>query len=432
MHRSLFGLMIFASLVSRTVLADGSTNAVDEIRELRARIEALEETSGEHAHEEHAEPAEHGEGAHMDVSFDVVVNAGWASTEEVETLQPGGHDPSQRGFSVPNAELALDGGVDRYWEGVASIVLLTDADDETEVELEEAYARSTGLPHGLQVKAGRYFVEFGRQNNQHPHAWSFVDQPLVMNRLLGADGLKQNGGQVSWRVPTANHTAVMLGVLNGQGEGASSYRFAGEEDADGVSRVYGRATTDGNLDDAGDLLYAPRIATSFELAEAQTLALGISAGLGANATGDDTETRIYGGDVLWTWTSPRGEGGWPFVTWLTEVMARDFEAGADAAAGLPAETLHDWGFYSQVQWGFARRWATGLRGEYVTGDSSASADVDAERGTQKRVSPNVTWHCSASSKLRLQYNHSWLEAAEDGDAIWLQLEFLLGAHAAHE
>ena len=160
--------------------------------------------------------------------------------------------------------------------------------------------------------------------------------------------------------------------------------------------------------------------------------MGASAALGPNDTGEDTRTLVYGVDAFWKWKPANAGGGWPFVTWQTEVIARDFEAGVDSAAGLPAETLHDWGLYSQVQWGFCERWVLGLRGEYVTGDKSVSEEATAERLTAERVSPNITWFPSEFSKLRLQYNHTWRENAPDEDALWLQFEFMLGAHAAHK
>jgi len=113
-------------------------------------------------------------------------------------------------------------------------------------------------------------------------------------------------------------------------------------------------------------------------------------------------------------------------------MRRNFDAGADTVTGLPAETLQDWGFYSQLQWGFIRRWTVGLRGEYVTGNKSASEDATVERSTEARVSTNLTWYPTEFSKLRLQYNHKWRKDAAEGDAVWLQMEFMLGAHAAHK
>jgi hypothetical protein len=409
-----------------------TTNTLEELRELRLRTEALERKVAEARPAAPANAGVKAGSAYMNLSFDVLANAGWASTPDVEEIQPGGHDPSQRGFSLRNAELAIDGAVDPYFKGFANIVLMTDADEETAIELEEAYALSSSLPDGLQLKVGRFFAEFGRQNSQHPHSWAFVDQPLVLNRMFGEDGLRQNGVRLSWLAPTEHYTEFTLGVFNGQGGDAYSFRYAGEADADGVDRLYGRATTARNLDSVGDFLVVPRLASSFDLTDSQTLVLGASAALGPNDTGEDTRTLIYGADAFWKWKPANAAGGWPFVTWQTEVIGRNFHAGEDSAAGLPAETLHDWGLYSQVQWGFAQRWALGLRGEYVTGDTSVSEEATAERPTETRVSPNITWYPTEFSKLRLQYNHMWQEHGQEDDAIWLQMEFMLGAHAAHK
>lgn len=403
-----------------------------ELQQLRLRIDALERKVAETAPAAPATTMGRAGSTYMNLSFDVLADAGWASTPDVKTLEPGCHDPSQRGFSLRNAELALDGAVDPYFKGFANIALMTDEDEETVIELEEAYVLSSSLPGGLQLKAGRFFVEFGRQNNQHPHSWAFVDQPLVLNRMFGEDGLRQNGARLSWLAPMEHYTELTLGVFNGQGGDAYSFRYSGEAGTDGIDRLYGRTTTARDLSGAGDFLFVPRLASSFDLTDSQTLVLGASAAVGPNDTGDDTHTLIYGADAFWKWKPANAEGGWPFVTWQTEVIGRNFEAGADPEAGLPEETLHDWGVYSQVQWGFIRRWALGLRGEYVTGDTSASEEATAERSTQERVSPNVTWYPTEFSKLRLQYNHEWREYAEDGDAVWVQFEFMLGAHAAHK
>jgi hypothetical protein len=423
---------LLAPLISFAAEESTSTNTVEELHQLRSRVEALERIVAEAKPAAPAATMGRAGSTYMNMSFDVLANAGWSSTPDVETMQPGGHDPSQRGFSLRNAELALDGAVDPYFKGFANIVLMTDADEETGIELEEAYALSSNLPGGLQLKAGRFFTEFGRQNNQHPHSWAFVDQPLVLNRMFGEDGLRQNGARVSWLVPTEHYTEFTLGVFNGQGSDAYSFRYTGETGVDGVDRIYGRATTARNLSSAGDFLFVPRLASSFDLTDSQTLVLGTSAALGPNDTGEDARTIIYGVDAFWKWKPANADGGWPFVTWQTEAIGRHFEAGEDSAAGLPAETLHDWGLYSQVQWGFAQRWALGLRGEYVTGDTSVSEEANEERPTEARASPNVTWYPTEFSKLRLQYNRMWREHGQEDDAVWLQMEFMLGAHAAHK
>ena len=408
------------------------TNMVEEIKQLRLRTEALEKKLSDTKPVVLSLGSVSAGSSYMNASFDVLFNAGWSSTPDAKEIQPGCHDPSQRGFSIRNAELALDGAVDHYFKAFANIVFMTDFEEETQLELEEAYALSSSLPYGLQAKAGRFYAEFGRQNTQHPHTWSFVDQPLVLNRMFGEDGLRQNGARLAWLAPTPNFTELTLGVFNGQGADAFSFRYTGEADTNGVDRLYGHATTARNLDGLGDFLFVPRLASAFDLTDSQTLVLGASAALGPNDTGKDTRTIIYGVDTYWKWKPANAEAGWPFVTWQTEALARNFEAGADETAGLPSETLRDWGLYSQVQWGFIRCWTAGLRGEYVTGNTSASTEANIERATTTRVSPNVTWYPTEFSKIRLQYNHDWREYAQDADAVWLQLEFMLGAHAAHK
>jgi len=411
---------------------EATTNTLEELKQLRLRMDALEKKIAEDKQGPPVMTLGRAGSAYMNVSFDILFNAGWSSTPDAKEIEPGCHDPSQRGFSIRNAELALDGAVDPYFKAFADVVFMTDFEDTTDLELEEAYALTTSLPYGLQIKPGRFFVEFGRQNTQHPHSWDFVDQPLVLNRMFGEDGLRQNGMRLSWLVPTPNYTEIMLGMFNGQGGDAYSFRYLGEDDEEGFRRMYGHATTSRSIKGMGDFLYVPRIASSFDLTDVQTLVLGASAAVGPNDTGDDTRTLIYGLDTFWKWKSSHAEGGWPFVTWQTEILARNFEAGADEEAGLPSETLRDWGLYSQVQWGFMRPWSAGLRGEYVTGNNSASAEANEERATTTRVSPNVTWYPSEFSKIRLQYNHDWREYAQNADAVWLQLEFMLGAHAAHK
>jgi hypothetical protein len=362
-------------------------------------------------------------GAYMNVSFDTVVNAGWSTEPKVDkVLELGDHDPSQRGFSLRNAELSLDGAVDPYLRGFANIVLKLDNNNETSIELEEAYGQTTDLPYNLQLKAGQFFAAFGRQNQQHPHAWAFVDQPLIMNRLVGPDGLRNVGTQLSWLAPTPFYSELSLGVFNGGGGTTFSFRD--------LDNTYGRTPVDRGLRGPGDLLFVPRASASFDLNDEQTLVLGASGAFGPNDSGAHTRTEIYSVDAYWKWKSPEAHGGFPFVSWQTEAMLRQYEAGN---APLPAETLEDYGLYSQVLWGYRLGWVAGLRGEFVTGNHGANDVADTLlRGDRFRLSPNLTYYPTEFSKLRLQYNYDHGQAFGDEHSVWVQLEFLLGAHAAHK
>jgi hypothetical protein len=365
-------------------------------------------------------------GAYMNISFDTLMDFGWSTDPHVSRdLQLGDHDPQQRGFSLRNAEMAFDGAVDPYLKGFANVVLKLDDQNNTDIELEEAYLLTTALPNNLQLKAGQFFAEFGRQNSQHPHAWAFVDEPLIMNRALGGDGLRNVGTRVSWLAPTPFFTELGVSVFNGEGGTTFSFR-----DPD---NTYGRTPVDRGLRGPQDLLYVPRITSSFDLNDTETLVLGASAAFGPNDSGTRTRTEIYGTDAYWKWKSPTAIGGFPFVSWQTEAMFRSYDAGADPTAGLPSEALEDYGFYSQVLYGFHLGWVAGLRGEFVTGNKGSNDVNDPlARGDRTRLSPNLTWYPSEFSKLRLQYNYDHGQAFGDEHSVWMQVEFLLGAHAAHK
>lgn len=369
--------------------------------------------------------------AYMNISFDALLNAGWSTDPEPSHyLELGDHDPNQRGFSMRNAEIALDGAVDPYFKGFANIVLKLDQNNETAIELEETYLQTTALPAHLQLKAGQFFAAFGRQNSQHPHQWAFVDEPLILTRTLGPEGLRNLGAQVSWLAPTPFYTEASLGIFDGEGGTAFSFRNQGDFLL-GADRVHGRSTLDQNIEGFADLLYVPRVASSFDLSDTQTIVGGISAAFAPNDTGSGSRTEIYGADVYWKWKPATSDAGFPFVSVQAEGLFQRFGAAADPSLLLPAENLQDWGFYSQVLWGFKRRWVAGLRGEYVNGNHGAFDPQDVFRGERTRVSPDLTFYPTEFSKIRLQYNLDQGELFGTEHSVWVQVEFLLGAHGAH-
>ena len=356
----------------------------------------------------------------LNLSIDALLAGGGSTASDVGRLQTGGHDPSQRGFTVQNVETVLEGAVDPYFRGQANIILQITPEGETIIELEEAYATTSSLPKGLQIKAGQFFTEFGRLNPQHPHSWDFVDQPLVNGRIFGPDGLRSTGVRMSWLMPTSFYSEAYVALQNSQGETAPSFRGVPGE------TLFGNEIRVREVKSLTDMLIVPRYAASFDLSDTQTLLFGASGAFGPNGIGENARTRVLGADVFWKWKPTNAFKGFPFVKVQAEWMQRRVSTGADSN-----QAFHDWGSYAQVNYGYKAGHVLALRVDRVAGDTGVAHE--AALTPRWRVSPTFTWFPTEFSKLRLQYNFDHGDAfARNEHSVWLQFEFLLGAHAAHK
>lgn len=366
----------------------------------------------------------------IDISFDALFAGGFSSADEGEigNLQGGGHDPKQNGFTVQNVEVSFLGAVDPYLRGEAHLVFQLDPDGETNVELEEAFLTTQTLPHGLQLKAGQFFTEVGRLNPTHPHTWHFVDQPVINSRMFGEDGLRGPGLRMSWLTPLPWYSELLGSVQNARG--ATQFSFLSNPDAGEFS---GYPFVDHPVDGLGDLLYSLRTLNSFTLSEATTLNVGASAAFGPNPTGPDNRTTILGADLYLRWQRPMSYQGYPFVAWQTEYFHRNYEAGpaADPVSGATQDDLKDDGIYSQVAWGYKRGWVAAARVDYANGNGDPT---DPLRDRRLRLSADLTYYPTEFSKVRAQYNLDRAQHLDDEiqSSVWLQFEFLLGAHGSHK
>jgi len=497
-----------ATVLAAGAVSAQETNDVeqlrDELRQLREHMGSLEQklavaesnsVAAVQASANPATPAKSAEsvltapirvrngGAYADFSLVGTFAVGGSTANDIEGgTELGGHDPNQNGFTVQGVELNVQGAVDPYFRGNANILFSIDAEGESFMELEEAWLETMSLPGNFQIRAGQYLSDFGRINTQHPHTWGFVDSPLVSARLLGPDGLRNPGARISWLAPTPFYSELSLGIQDSQGETAASFRgeMPGHGDGGVASLPFGYRYSDNDrgVQHVSDMLFTPRYAVSFDLTDSQTIVVGASGAFGPNSSGSagDTMTQIYGVDLYWKWKSPTAHAGFPFVSFQTEAMLRRYELGAfdwdqegnggdadgngfvDAGivadptgttpAVLSSERATDYGFYSQLLYGFRQGWVAGLRYDYVNGDTAnyeksglLLADNagggtllgrDPQRDERWRLSPNLTWYPSEFSKVRLQYNYDDRRDIGRDHSIWLQFEFLLGAHAAHK
>jgi hypothetical protein len=361
---------------------------------------------------------------YLNISLDALIAVGASTEPNVPSLETGGHDPAQRGFTLQNLELVFDGAVDPYFKGQANIVLQITPEGETTIELEEAYALTTSIPHNVQVKVGQYLTEFGRINPTHPHTWDFVDQPLVSGLMFGGDGMRAVGARVSWLMPVSFYSEFLVSVQNPNGETMTSFGSVPAEPQ------FGRPIVPDVVKTLGDMVYAPRWSGSFDIGDNQTMVVGASGAFGPNGTGPGANTEVGGVDLLWKWKSPRADKGFPFVKVQAEWMLRNYDAAATPT--LPAAVFQDHGAYAQVVWGIKPMWTLGARLENVGGDVGDDP-LDPQFQPQQRASLEATWYPTEYSKLRAQYSYAQRTGGfKDANSIWLQFEFLLGAHGAHK
>jgi hypothetical protein len=389
----------------------------------------------------------------IDISADLLFAVGWSTEpdESLQTLEAGAHDPRKRGFTLQQVELALRGAVDPYFNMETYITFAIDPlTGETTTELEEAFLTTQSLPYGLQFKGGQFFTEFGINNPIHPHAWQWQDQPVVISRFFGGDGMRAPGARLSWLTPLPWYSEFLVSVQNANGETVPS--FLANEEVYAERPIGGRPFVNVPVKSLADLVYMARWVNSWTIGDQVTAKYGLSGLWGPNATGNSGYTQIYGTDLKMTWRPANNFRGWPFLLWESELIGRWFKAAPffddsdpSNVIDLRKQTLVDWGFYTQLLYGFYYRWAGGLRYEYNSGLNPSvlrfqNRDRDPFRDNRLRLSPMVMFQPTEFSRIRLQMNYDTATHLEfdglgnrekDAFSVWMGFEVFLGSHPAH-
>ncbi|MFL5813433.1 MAG: hypothetical protein ACJ763_07625 [Bdellovibrionia bacterium] len=343
----------------------------------------------------------------------------------------GGHDPYQNGFNLQQVELTMSANVDPYFAGMANIIL----NHEGGIEVEEAYATTTSLPYNLQAKAGTFFTAFGRFNPIHPHAWAFVNKPLVLGRMFGGDGLRSLGAQLSWLTPLPWFSELIVSAQNSNSETTISFLGAQYTPTGETEPV---AQTMRSIKDAIVLLRS----NNFVSVTDDFLAnFGASYAEGKNPQTTTSRTRIVGGDIYLKYRKPEELA---FIGLQAEVLRRSYDTATEQA--------NDWGWYAELTYRLPEgweRWHVGLRYDWISdttnpvqdstlGGAEISAPVSGggqnpNQGERWRISPVVTFYPSEFSKLRFQYDYDHAPIFAHAQQVGhVELEFMIGSHGAHK
>jgi hypothetical protein len=327
----------------------------------------------------------------------------------VEKAQGGTFFGRENRFFPREVELNLFGQIDPYARGEVRIEAAEEFEDgerELHVGLAEANLTLLTLPFGTQAKLGLMRNRFGLLNERHREALPQVDQPNVLTRFLGEEGLRESGAEVTWVAPLPFYLEALAGVFNGDNEDA-----------------FGRGSLKAPL-------VTGRLRTFVELGDAHALQLGVSGATGE--TPDRRRSTLAGVDVKYKLTPE----GWrqALLTLAGEALYSHRRLDVFNDEGIGERRTRDrfgWYAYAEVQpW---RRWLGGVRYD--------STQLPVDPGREWAVEPYLAFLPSEFLRFRLAYKHtdrSFRAMGPDDrgsarvfDEILFQVTFFLGAHPAH-
>ncbi|MBD1390865.1 hypothetical protein IC617_15640 [Neiella sp. HB171785] len=393
------------------------------------------------------------------INVSAILNGGFTSRDEdftgISGLPIDGDHASgpQDGFWLDHSELALSGAADDMIYGKMTVVL-EDHDGDTEVELEEAFIQTMGLPHGLAIRAGRFMSNVGYLNAKHTHTDYYADRPIAYRGLLGRH-YYDDGVRLNWVAPTDFYLEFGVEAFKGGQFPAASgdtvgshvvYSKIGDDISESLSWQGGLAwmktdvdpdhcsSHDHGHDDEHDEHdeHEEHHDDHDEHEEHEA---------GPAFCEFDGDKDFYVADFVLKW-APGGNYKYQSVTWQTEWIKVDedgavFHEEHDDHEEEEHEEHGEWeafdadntGWYTSLVYQWSPHWAAGVRYSEIDAD-----DAYAEEGfdSPKAYDFMLQYNFSHFSLLRFQYtrDESQADGVED-NVFTLQYTTAIGDHGAH-
>jgi len=337
-------------------------------------------------------------------------------------MSPNNHGYS-RSFSLGESELGISANIDPQFRGVATFAILPEGGSS----VENAFVQTSSLGNGLNLKMGRFFSALGYLNEQHAHAWDFVDQPLVY-RTFWDNQLGEDGLQLKWLA--TSDTFIELGAEVGRGRG---YPGSDRQDNNGA----GAETLFAHIGDDFDASNSWRAGASWYQTmrvNAASEAFGVS-----NSFSGDSKTG--GLDFVWKY-APNGNTSVTSLKLQGEYFRRTENGLLTYDIATPNTTdsysVTQSGWYVQGVYQFMPRWRTGLRYDQLNSGtaevgSAIAANVTSNYAfTPTRSTLMFDYSPSEFSRLRLQLAQDKSREGLNDSQLFVQYVMSLGAHGAHQ
>jgi len=365
-------------------------------------------------------------------AFSLILSGSYASLQQDPALPATGFamNPNpghEQGFNIGESEMGISANIDPQFRGTATLALGAAGG----VSVENAYVQTTSLGDGLNLKFGRFFSGLGYLNEQHAHAWDFVDQPLVY-AALWENQLGEDGVQLKWLAPT--DMFVEFGGEAGKGRG-----FPGSDRAkngSGAGVLFVHLGDDIGIEQswrAGLSLHRTRA-----IERSSDNVPGLNGGIVSTAFSGDSRTA--GLDLVWKY-APHGNIKERYLKLQGEYFHRN--ENGDLAYDTAGVNITDnyavtqSGWYAQAVYQFMPRWRTALRydslnpGIASVGAANASNVIAAYTFKPSRTTFMLDYSPSEVSRIRVQLASDQSRQNMKDTQFFVQYIMSLGAHGAH-
>ncbi len=332
-----------------------------------------------------------------------------AQTNDAEPGNDGSQKFSQVDFSFDELEIVAGSYLNPYARADVVVAISGPDLENPELSLEEAYATiMRGLPLDLNIKFGKYRIEFGKLNTVHPHAWSFVTQPLSQQRFLGEEGLNDLAVSLSVLLPTGDiYSRLNVDILRGSSFGGT----IGIEDTTDANPAYGASS---------------RLMGFFTTGDNSDLEVGISGLTGIHDPYNSRRFWYLNGDLKFkyrpsTYTSLLLQGEFLY-------NMRNASQDQDFNQFGVVKSVNSYGFFVFLDYQFLKSYSIGMRYD-MSGTPYSSTDRLHAGSVYLGFYP-----VEETLAFRLQYQHT--RSPEPGESqgvnfFGLQAMFSLGPHKAH-
>lgn len=300
-------------------------------------------------------------------------------------------------LKVREVELVFGSNVDPYSRLDSSIAFT----EEDTAELEEAYLTRFGLLFDSTARIGRFRPKIGKVLPFHRDNIDTVDEPFVIQRYFGEEGMSKTGADVTkiLDLPAVSVHQAVFGVLEGgNGEGGTAFGSAAR-----------RPTLYGHLKNYFDI----NDSTNFEV--------GLSDVLGSNDEDKSFKVNVAGLDAsLRRILNPNQE-----LKLMGETFYMHRRESIDNLDGTTDPSGNFWGSYGLLDFRLSQLWGTGLRFDYVEPVDRLLADSNK---SEKGYTGYLTFYQSEFARWRAQFSHVIRTTGENDSRVFLQGTFAIGDH----